>query len=257
MTRADTPLWNWFWLDAARADFTLAVGMILKSTVLLFILVGSASSLLRAADEGEQDSAAGLPALYAQNYLVAKSTISRDGKLAVIYPTLEFSDSKEAKDMVVSLEPFQVLGTLPTDDPYFQNKSHGAISAQWSEDGSVALITLESKWGPGDVFVVELADGKVKRTTNVLEKLTKLLLPSFRASTSKKESYNDNYPFIFEPGNDYEPCTLAGNKAVKLNLSATNDPKSISKHPWRKRIQAEWDIAGAKFTSQKITEDRR
>ena len=208
------------------------------------------------AEESGEDSSAGLPPDYAKNYLVSKDTMSRDKKFAVIYPTLEFSESKEAKDFLVALEPFSVLGALPTAEPYFQNKNHGGISAQWSKDDSVALIKLESKWGPGDAFVVEMAGGKVKRTTNVLQKLTQLLLPKFRAAMPKKKAYNGNYQFIFEPGDDYEPCSLGGNKIVALNLSATNDPKSISDHPWRVRVKAEWDIAAAKFTSQKITPEK-
>ena len=205
------------------------------------------------AKESRDDSAEGLPAQYADSYLVARSTVSRDGKFAVIYPTLEFSESKEAKNLLVALEPFTVLATLPTDDPHFQNKNHGGISAQWSEDDSVALIILESKWGPGDVFLVEMAGGKVKRTTNILQKLTQLLLPKFRAAMPKRKAYNDNYQFVFEPGDDYEPCTLGGNKTVQLTLSATNDPKSISDHPWRVQVKAEWDIAAAKFTMQRVT----
>lgn len=204
------------------------------------------------APEEKEDSAEGLPEEYAKNYLIARSTASRDGKFAVIYPTLEFSESKEAKDLLVALDPFSVLATLPTEDPHFQSKNHGGISAQWSEDESVALIILESKWGPGDVFVVEMAGGKVKRTTNVLQKLTQLLLPKFRAAMPKKKAYNDNYQFVFESGDDYEPCTLGGSKTVELNLSATNDPKSISDHPWRARVKAKWDIAAAKWGMVKI-----
>ena len=232
--------------------------MILQRRALL-LLLGLSLSLthpLCKAEEEREDSAEGLPENYAKNYLVARYTMSPDKKFAVIYPTLDFSESKDAKDFLVALEPFSVLAALPTDDPYFQNKNHGGISAQWSEDDSVALIKLESKWGPGDVFVVELAGGKVKRTTNVLQKLTQLLLPKFRAAMPKKKAYNDNYQFVFEPGDDYEPCTLGGNKTVELNLSATNDPKSISDHPWRTRIRAEWDIAAAKFSSQKITKEK-
>lgn len=227
-----------------------------SETRMLSLIIGLAlgAGSIRAAEESRDDSAAGLPEQYAKNYLVARSTISRDEKFAVIYPTLEFS---EAKDFLVALKPFSVLAPLPTDEPYFQNKNHGGISAQWSKDNDVALIKLESKWGPGDVFVVELAGGKVKRTTNVLQKLTQVLLPKFRAAMPKKKAYNDNYQFVFEPGDDYEPCTLGGNKTVQLTLLATNDPKSISDHPWRVRVKAQWDIAQAKFVSQKITEEKQ
>lgn len=205
----------------------------------------------------EPDSAVGLPEEYAKNYLVARDTMSRDKKFAVIYPTLDFAESKDAKDLLVALEPFRVLEALPTTDLYFQRKSHGGISAQWLEDDSVALIKFESKWGPGDTFVVEFADDKVTRTTNVIEKLTELLLPKFRAARPKKEPYNEYYPFIFEPGTDYEPCTLGSNKTVDLDLWATNDPKSGTDRPWRMRVKATWDVAAAKFTSQKMKESKK
>jgi hypothetical protein len=44
---------------------------------------------------------------------------------------------------------------------------------------------------------------------------------------------------------------------VKLDLTATNDPKSLSENPWSVRVKAEWDIAAAKFSSQKITKEPR
>jgi hypothetical protein len=203
------------------------------------------------------DSAAGLPADFAKNYLVAKSTMSPDKRFAVIYPTLDFSESKEAKDMLVALKPFKVLATLRTEYPYHQSKSNSGLNAQWSKDGAVALITIESKWGPGDLFVVEFSGGEVKRTTNVLEKLTQVLLPNFRAATPKKEAYNDFVQFVYEPPDETKPCTLAGNKTVKIELIATNDPKSLSENPWSVRIKAEWDIAAARFSSQKITNEPR
>jgi hypothetical protein len=223
---------------------------------LLGALLLSSSGPLGAAVENANDSAAGLPANLAKNYLVAKSTMSPDKRFAAIYPTLDFSESKEAKDMLVALKPFKVLATLPTDYPYHQSKSNSGISAQWSKDSGVALITIESKWGPGDLFVVELSGAEVKRTTNVLEKLTQVLLPKFRAATPKKEAYNDFVQFVYEPPDETKPCTLAGNKTVKIDLRATNDPKGLSENPWSVRVKAEWDIVAAKFSSQKITNDR-
>src|SRR5438874_2823979 len=135
--------------------------------VVLTLIIGLAFDIGRvlAAEESEEDSAAGLPAAYAKNYLVARSTMSPDKKFAVMYPTLDFSESKEAADMLVALKPFSVLAKLPAEDLYFQHRSHGGISADWAKDARVALIILDSKWGPGDVFVVELSDGKVKRVT--------------------------------------------------------------------------------------------
>ena len=224
--------------------FSLAVGLTMNS------------GNLWAAEESGKDSAAALPAAYAKNYLVARSTMSPDEKFAVIYPTLDFSESKEAKDMLVALKPFSILAKLPTEDLYFQNRSHGGLSAEWSQDGTVALITLDSKWGPGDVFVVELSGDKVTRTTNVLEKLRQLVSPRYKSAKQKPESYNDTNDFIWDQEDEGAACTLEGNKLVKIRTTATNDPKGLSDRPWTVRVKAEWDIAQAKFTSQKITDGK-
>ena len=208
-----------------------------------------------AEDEPEGDSAAGLPAEYAKNYLIARSTMSPDEKFAVIYPTLEFSESKEAKDFLVALKPFQVLAPLPTDRPYFQNMNHGAMGADWSGDGSATLITIDHKWGPGDVFLVELSGDKVKRVTNLLDRVRELLKPKFRSAKPKPDTYNDNYDFIFEQ-EEGGACNFEGTGLVKIHAQATNDPKGIAKRSWRVLVKAEWDIAQAKFTSQKVTTEK-
>lgn len=215
----------------------------------LFLNLGATAWAI---EDYQKDSPEGLPPEYAKNYLVSKSTMSRDEKFAVIYPTLEFSESKEAKDLFVALKPFSVLATLPTDEPYFDHKSHGALGADWSGDGRKVLITLDGKWGAWDVFLVELSGDKVKRITNLLEKARELLRPKFRAAKPKPEAYNDAYEFIFEE-EEGGPCMFAGNDRVKIYVKATNDPKGDTKRPWRVLIKADWDIAQAKFTSQKIT----
>jgi hypothetical protein len=202
-------------------------------------------------EEYQKDSGKDLPGEYAKNYLVRKSSVSPDEKFALIYPTREFSESKEAKNFLVALNPFQVLATLPTDEPYFDGKSNSALGAEWSGESSMVLITLDGKWGPLDVWLVELSGEKVKRTTNLLEKARELLRPKFRAAKPKPEAYNDAYEFIFleEEGG---ACMFEEKGRVRIYTRVTNDPKGGSKRPWRVLLDAKWDIAQAKFVSQKI-----
>jgi hypothetical protein len=226
----------------------------------LAIIIGCGLSVLAADEEPEtagEDSSAGLPEQYAKNYLVAASTISPDKKFAVIYPTLEAEEAAEdanhperIKDYVVALQPFTVLGELQTKYPYFQNQNHGGISAEWSDDSSVALITLHGKWGPHEVFLLEFRDGKLARTTNILAKAHDLLLPDYRKS--KAEPYNDNFDFIFG-GEDGPGFKLNGANRVIIEGDATTDPKGLSDHRWSAQLKAVWNVAQAKFTEQKIT----
>jgi hypothetical protein len=204
--------------------------------------------------EAGEDSSAGLPDAYAKNYLVAASTLSPNKKFAVIYPKMDSEEFPEGKDYLVALQPFAILGALETKYPYFQNESHGGLSAEWSDDSSVALITLESKWGPGDIFLAELRDGKLSRMTTLLAKLHELLLPDYAKTKPKPEPYNDEFDFVFEE--ESEPtCQLDGTTAVKVNAEATTDPKGIAKHAWAGRVKAVWDISAAKFTEQKVTRE--
>jgi hypothetical protein len=225
------------------------------------VMIGCGFSVLSADEEPEaagEDSSAGLPDPYAKDYLIASGTISPDKKLAVIYPTLAAEEAAEdanhperIKDHIVALQPFAVLGELQTKYPYFQNQNHGGISAEWSDDSSVALITLDGKWGPHDVFLLEFRDGKLARTTNVLAKAHDLLLPDYRKS--KAEPYNDNFDFIFD-GEEGPVFKLDGANRVIINGGATTDPKGISKHRWSAQLKAVWNIAQAKFTGRGLQE---
>jgi hypothetical protein len=198
----------------------------------LAIIIGCGLSVLAADEEPEaagEDSSAGLPDAYAKNYLIAASTISSDKKFAVIYPTLESEEAAEdakhperIKDYIVALQPFTVLGELQTKYPYFQNQNHGGISAEWSDDNSVALVTLDGKWGPHDVFLLEFHDGKLARTTNILAKAHDLLLPSYRKS--KAEPYNDNFDFIFDD-EEGPVFKLDGTNRVVIDGDAVTDPR--------------------------------
>jgi hypothetical protein len=236
----------------------------MRSLFTLVAIVGCAIScdfcVLAADEESETagaDSSVGLPEQYAKNYLIARSTISPDKKFAVIYPTLEAEEAAEdanhperIKDYIVALQPFTLLGELQTKYPYFQNQNHGALSAEWSADSSVALITLHGKWGPHDVFLLQFRDGKLARTTNILAKAHDLLLPSHRKSKAKP--YNDDFDFIFG-GEDGPGFKLDGADRVIIDGDATTDPKGLSDHRWSAQLKAVWDVSQRKFTSQKIT----
>jgi hypothetical protein len=236
----------------------------LAFTIVAIVACGvSCGFSILAADQEQaaagEDSSAGLPDDYAKNYLIAASTVSPDKEFAVIYPTLDAEEAAEnanhperIKDYIVALQPFSVLGELRTKYPYFQNQNHGGISAEWSDDSSVALITLHGKWGPHEVFLLEFRDGKLARTTNILAKAHDLLLQSYRKS--KAEPYNDDFDYIFG-GEEGPGFKLDGANRVIIDGDATTDPKGISKQRWSAQLKAVWNIAQAKFTEQKITRE--
>jgi tetratricopeptide (TPR) repeat protein len=196
--------------------------------------------------ESETDSSTGLPEKYAKNYLIARSTISPDKKFAVIYPTDDYYQSADnAKDYVVALQPFRILGALQAEEPYFQHQSHGGISAEWSDDSSLALITLDGKWGPRDVFLVEFHNGKPSRMTNILRKARELLPP-------------DNRKAIFIEDED-TTFQLDGTSRVVIDAEVNTSPNDLSLSPdtWRGHVEATWDVKQAKFTSKEVSGRKR
>ena len=230
--------------------------------VIVAWVISCCFSVTAAQEESEaagEDSSAGLPEQYAKNYLIAGGTVSPNKKFAVIYPTLKAEEAADdanhperVKDFVVALEPFTVLSELQTKYPYFQNQNHGGISAEWSDDSSIALVTLDGKWGPHDVFVLEFRDGKLTRTTNILAKAHDLLVPDYLKS--KAEPYNDNFDFIFDD-EDGPVFKLDGANRVVIDGDAVTDPKGISDKRWSAQLKAVWNVAQAKFTEQKITRE--
>jgi tetratricopeptide (TPR) repeat protein len=231
-------------------------------TVVLCMISGGLSVLAidKEPEAAGEDSSAGLPEQYAKNYLVARSTVSPDKKFAVIYPTLEAEEAAdsakgtEIKDYLVTLQPFAVLQALDTKRPYFQHESHGGLSAEWSDNSSVGLITLEAKWGPGDVLLVEFRDGKLSRMTNILRKARDLLLPNYRKA--KADRYNDDYEFVFMEDASFE---LDNTSRVVIDASADTSPNDLglSDRAWRGHVAAIWDVAQAKFVSTKVAGHRR
>ena len=194
--------------------------------------------------ETETDSSTGLPQKYAKDYLIARSTMSPDKKFAVIYPTDDYYQSADnAKDYVVALQPFRIFGALQAGEPYFQHQSHGGISAEWSDNSSVALITLDGKWGPRDVFLVEFRNGKPSRMTNILRKVHDLLPPNYRKA-------------IFVEDTTLE---LDGARRVVIDANVHTSPNDLGLSPetWRGHVEATWDVKQAKFTSKEVSGRKR
>lgn len=225
-------------------------------------IIGAAALLclalrpLFAQDEPGADTSAGLPAEYA-DYLIAASTLSPDQKFAVIYPKLELCDDEpkegaknRCRDYLVALQPFRVLTTLKTKYPEFQNKNHGGLSATWSGDGSAVLVTLDAKWGPGDVFLYEIRDGKVTRSTSLLPKVRDLVLPDFKAA---KVGPADEFAFLLENPEEGAFSEFTDSAHVRLRAQATTDPKETpGRQAWDATVEAVWDIPQARFTSQEV-----
>ena len=224
----------------------------------ILALIGSVALFAQDESSKGEDTSTGLPKEYA-DYLIAANTLSPDKKIAVIYPKLDLCDEDPQKgaenrcqDYLVVLQPFRILTRLDTKWPHFQNKSHGGMSASWSKDGSAVLVTLDSKWGPGEIFLYEIGDGKLNRSTNLLQKAHDLLVPDYKKS--KADPYNDYFDFIFDAEDEIPVCEFADSTHIRIHGAATTDPKGMAgEKAWDGKVEAVWDIPSARFISQKVT----
>src|SRR5262249_57412059 len=116
------------------------------------------------------------------------------------------------------------------------------------------LITLDSKWGPGDVLLVEFHNGKLSRMTNIARKAHDLLVPSWRKS--KAERFNEYFEFVFMEDASFE---LDGTSRIVIDAEVDTTPNDLGLSPraWHGRVEAVWDIAQAKFTAQKVSGGHR
>lgn len=227
----------------------------MSRSLLALALLAFALPALLAQDEPNEDTSAGLPAKYA-DYLIASSTLSPDKKFAVIYPKTELCEddpqkSPRCKNYLVALKPFEILATLETENPQFQNKNHGGLSAAWSDDGSAVLVTLDAKWGPEAVFLCELQAGKVTRSTNLLLKANDLFLPDYKAA--KIGPPDEQFAFLIENPMEGAFAEFADADHVRIRAEATTDPKETpGRKAWDATLDAVWNIPQARFSSQKV-----
>ena len=196
----------------------------------------------------------GYPDAFHTDYILRAETISPNHKYGLIIPDRLFEDDP-GHDFVVALDPPQILALLDTDWMDFEGKSHGGSSVEWSSDSSVALVTFDAKWGPGDFILIEFQNGRVKRTIPLGAKIRKLLEVDYaKQAKVKAGSSSGDYDFVFETQESEAAfCKLEGSKLVRVDAYATSDPKGFEERIWRARLRATWDIAASKFVQQKVT----
>jgi hypothetical protein len=193
----------------------------------------------------------GYPDTFSLDYILEKDTLSPNGKFGFIYPDAVIYETDEslARNFIVALDPPQILALLDVKSPEHENKSHGGHSIEWSSDSSVALLTLESKWGPGDFILVELQNGRVKRLTQLGAKIRQLFKPDYE----RTGHHNLDDITLEYQESEAEFCKLEGSTLVRIDAYATSDPKGFDSDIWRARLRATWDIGKGKFTQQKVT----
>jgi hypothetical protein len=162
------------------------------------------------------------------------------------------AENDSLHDFVVSLDRSQILAELKSDSPEFEGKSNGGYEVKWAHDSSVALITFEARWGPGEFFVIELQDGRVSRTTNLNKEVRRFLQSTYQKADlrcSNESGSSEPIGFIFGTQTSDPPnCELERSKLVRIEAFVTVAPKGQEA-----RFDAVWDIRKAAFSQHRVT----
>jgi hypothetical protein len=195
----------------------------------------------------------GYPDAYALGYQVHPDSVAPNGKYGVLYCAnrrmVSYRQSVLA-DYLVSLKPFRIMAALE-GDVYFAGKNRSDLSVAWTDDSTSGLVTVEGRWGPGSVDLIEIADGKLVRQTNLLEKAVALLKPDWQ--NCKSEPYNENFLFVIR--SDVETgWTFDAGDRVHIDCTGETNPKHLpDEKSWAARLEAVWDIREARFIQTKVT----
>jgi hypothetical protein len=196
----------------------------------------------------------GYPDVFNLEYMIDQDSISPDHNFAVVHGTRAALEESLGmlQDFLVTLHPFHILGLIEAAYPYAEGENHSGMEVTWSADSSTALVQIDGKWGPRSEHLIELRNSRIARQTDLVAEVHKLLMPDYRKS--KAGRYNDLFDFILETDNG-GGFTLEKNGRVRISSEATTDPKGVEANRWNAKVEAVWDVAQAKFLTQKVTRE--
>jgi hypothetical protein len=180
------------------------------------------------------------PAPYSK-FQVVKGSISPNGKYAAILRDITEGDSP-SKNYLVALTPFRVLTELPTNADRIEQDRIGGLGVNWAKDNSAAVLIFESKFGPEELYVLNLDGDKVVKTTDLFALLRKFVLPDFKQSGA--DSFNDNFDFFIDDDNGW---VFNDSNQIVINCEFTNNPRLTAKVNWTGRFTGIWDTKSNKL----------
>jgi hypothetical protein len=112
----------------------------------------------------------------AHGYRLRDEDVSPDGRFGVIHADADTIAPAKARNYLVALGPFRILGESKGAVYHQPNDGHGAIVVEWAKDNTAALVMVGHKWGTIGATLFELKEGRVTRRTDLYAKLYKGLM---------------------------------------------------------------------------------
>jgi hypothetical protein len=107
----------------------------------------------------------------AHGYRLRDEDVSPDGRFGVIHADADTIAPAKARNYLVALGPFRILGESKGAVYHQPNDGHGAIVVEWAKDNTAALVMVGHKWGTIGATLFELKEGRVTRRTDLYAKV--------------------------------------------------------------------------------------
>jgi len=194
-------------------------------------------------------------------YQILPNTTSPNGKLGLAFPkvTPEYN-SPDADLLLVQISPYKVVEEIPRTFSTLTG-NNASYLVTWTADSQYLLVIENCKWGADQVIRGEMTPGGACATTSLTGTIKHILTPMFAAA--KAPPYNNLLPYIFDSetrvtwkGDRVIKDTgwqLLPNGNVKVDCTATNDPKGISPKRWAVRFVGTYTPEFDGFENPQIT----
>ncbi len=168
-----------------------------------------------------------------EGFLPAEESVSPSGRFAVIAPDFEHGSETNANTLVElesGAEIYRIKGTTG-----YQQMNHGGLYGAWTPDENYLLWTVDGKWFPRALTLIQTPiNGKKARQLDLLSLCQKEMLKRTRKAYPKEYKATKNaggmgsaYPDGFTIMFDYDPRQVLSFPLV-IQLELTNDPKLLA-----------------------------
>jgi hypothetical protein len=181
-----------------------------------------------------------------KEYEVGESTVSPDGRFAMLYPVRNEDSNEDSMlpNLLVRLKPYAVLKEIETDNGVAWKGGRGAADAKWNANDWVA-VWHQHKWGNEDLVVYQIANDKIIRQEKIWPEVVKIFDRDFNGRFLKKYPDEGGYTFVSEEDR-FKEIEFRGHKLI-LNIFAENKPNLAPGPVWSAELHAVWNLDKAKF----------
>ena len=149
----------------------------MKALIFVFAFCFFDGLMLRAEDASPDNAAVRSIADIPEGYEIGETSLSPNGRFAVLYPIRGDDTAVLPPNLLVCLKPYSVLTRIGTEGGRWQGARDQPL-AKWNGN-SVVAIWVAARWGMKDLAIYEIEKDEIKRIQPVWRRVWSLLIRIF------------------------------------------------------------------------------